>query len=286
MGDVILGCGEWGFRNRPMPEWFDIAAGLGFRHLEFGIGGGWPGRLPEGPRTADVAAFRRLVARHSVTTRYCCLENDFTRPDAGEHAAMVRKVLAQLPPAADCGAQLVRLFAGFTPADEMSDVIWGRLLDALQTCAAAAGRLGMRVAIETHGAITHAPDGSAVHRHTVTTRRDWLERLVRQMPPGVGFNWDPGNLKAADPNDDLYAVDLLAGRIVYCHLKDWRRAGNGWVACAPGDDAIDYGRLLPVAGFDGVYLIEYEPLGDTVEGIRRSMSYLRRVMPDAWLGRA
>ena len=108
---------------------------------------------------------------------------------------------------------------------------------------------------------------------------------MREVPPGVGFNWDPGNLKAADPADDRYAADLLAGRITYCHLKDWRRtAGDGWVACAPGDDAIDYGRLLPAAGFDGVYLIEYEPLEDTLDGLTRSLAYLRRAVPGATLG--
>ena len=277
-GSVTLGCGEWGFRNRSIPEYFEIATGLGFRHLEFGIGGGWAGRLPDVPTPADVAAFRALAERHGVTTRYCCLETDFTRPDAAEHDAQVRTVLAQLPVAADCGAEVVRLFAGFTPAEEMTEAIWGRLLDALGTCAAAAGRLGMRIAIETHGAITHLPSGAAVHRHTVSTRRDWLARLVREMPAEVAFNWDPGNLKAADPSDERYAADLLAGRIAYVHMKDWRRAGDGgedadgWVACAPGDDAIDYARLFPVAGFGGVYLIEYEPLEDTVDGLTRQPS--------------
>ena len=222
-GTMLLGCGEWGFRNRPMAEWFDVATGLGFRHLEFGIGGGWPGRLPEAPTAADVATFRQLAERHGVTTRYCCLENDFTRPDADEHAAQVGNVLAQLSPAADCGAQFVRLFAGFTPADRITDAIWGRLLDALGTCSAAAARRGMKVAIETHGAITTLADGSMQHTHTVTTRRDWLARLAAEMPPEVGFNYDPGNLKAAGPSDDRYAADLLAGRITYCHLKDWRR---------------------------------------------------------------
>lgn len=284
-GNVILGCGEWGFRTRPIPEYFEIATGLGFRHLEFGIGGGWAGRLPETPTAADVAEFRRLAERHAVTTRYCCLENDFTRPDAAEHGAQLRKVLDQLPPAADCGAQVVRLFAGFTPADQMTEPIWGRLLDALSTSAAAAARRGMKIAIETHGAITPLPGGALAHQHTVTTRRDWLARLVREMPPEVGFNFDPGNLKAADPADTRYAADLLAGRVIYCHLKDWRRSGEGWVACAPGDDDIDYGRLLPVRGFEGVYLIEYEPLEDTVEGLRRSVAYLRRVFPTATLDR-
>ena len=280
-GRVILGCGEWGFRNRSIPEYFDIATGLGFRHLEFGIGGGWPGRLPDAPAAGDVAAFRRLAERHGVTTRYCCLENDFTRPDAAEHAAQLRTALAQLPPAADCGAKVVRLFAGFTPAEEITDAIWRRLLDALHACATSAGRLGVTIAIETHGAISTLPDGALAHRHTVSTRRDWLQRLARDMPPAVGFNYDPGNVKAADPSDNRYAADLVAGRVTYCHLKDWKRKGVGWVACAPGDDSLDYSRLLPVPGFDGVYLIEYEPLEDTVDGLKRSLAYLRRVIPGA-----
>jgi sugar phosphate isomerase/epimerase len=283
MRDIILGCGEWGFRNRQIPEYFETATALGFRHFEFGIGGGWPGRLPEAPTPADVAAFRRLAERYAATTRYCCIENDFTRPDAAVHDAQVRKALAQLAPAADCGAQVVRLFAGFTPAEQITEPVWARLLGALQTCATSAASRGMTIAIETHGAVTTLPDGSLAHQHTVTTRRDWLQRLVREMPAQVGFNYDPGNLKAADPSDHRYAADLLAGRIRYCHLKDWRRVGSGWVACAPGDDSIDYDRLLPVAGFDGVYLIEYEPLEDTVDGLERSLAYLRRILPTAAL---
>lgn len=284
MPTLTLGCGEWGFRNRPIADWLPLSASLGFRQVEFGIGGGWPGRLPEAPTAADVAAFRGLAERHAVTTRCCCLENDFTRPDAAEHESQLSKVLSQLPPAADSGAQFVRLFTGFTAADRMTEPIWKRLLDALQTCDAAAARHGMRIAIETHGAITELPDGSLAHEHTVSTRRDCLQRLLREMPPRIGINYDPGNLKAAHPADKTYAADLVAGRVTYCHLKDWRRAGNGWLACAPGDDDLDYGRLLPVKDFDGVYLVEYEPLEDTVVGIRRSLAYLRRTVPEATLG--
>ena len=118
----------------------------------------------------------------------------------------------------------------------------------------------------------------------MTTRRDWLARLVREMPPEVGFNFDPGNLKAADPTDDRYAADLLAGRVIYCHLKDWRRIGDGWVACAPATTPSTTPACSPSAGFDGVYLIEYEPLEDTVDGLQRSLAYLRRTFPTATLG--
>lgn len=280
---MILGCGEWGFRNRTIAEYFDIATGLGFRHLEFGIGGGWPGRLPETPSSSDVADFRQLAERHGVTTHYCCLENDFTRPDIDAHEAEVKKVLVQIPAAAGCGARLVRLFAGFTRIELLTEAIWKRLISALETSATAAAEHGMSIAIETHGAITTNPDGSMTHHHTVTTHRDWLTQLLREMPPTVGFNFDPGNIRAVDPADTRYLSDLLTGRITYCHLKDWKRVGNGWTACAPGDDTLDYSVLLPVHGFDGVYLIEYEPLEDTVDGFQRSLSYLRKVAPDAML---
>ncbi len=275
---ITLGCGEWGFRNRPLVEWVPLAASLGFRHLEFGIGGGWPGRLPDAPTAADVAAFRKLTEQHQVSMRHCCLENDFTSPDADEHSAQLLKVLAQLPVAADCGAQFVRLFAGFTYCDKMTETIWGRLLSALHVCEQAASKLGMAIAIETHGAIDHLSGGVAVHHHTVSTHRDGLARLLREMPSAIGFNYDPGNLKAADPTDRRYAADLLTGRINYCHMKDWKRAGAGWLACAPGDDDLDYGSLLPIPGYSGVYLIEYEPLEDTVDGIKRSLAYLDRVV--------
>lgn len=281
---VTLGCGEWGFRNRPLADWFPLAASLGFRHLEFGIGGGWPGRLSDTPNVADVTSFRQLAERHQVTTRYCCVENDFTRPDADEHDAQLRQVLAQLPVAADCGAQVVRLFAGFTHYDKMTEAIWARLLAALEVCEAAASSLGLFIAIETHGAIDHLTGGVAIHHHTVTTHRAGLARLLREMPETIAFNYDPGNLKAANPADQQYAFDLLSGRINYCHMKDWKQHGEGWLACAPGDDNLDYRLLLPIPGFTGVYLIEYEPLEDTIEGIQRSLTYLRSIVPNVTLG--
>lgn len=276
---IRVGCGEWGFRNLPMHEHFEIAADFGLRELEFGIGGGQPGRLPEEPTPIDIAAFRGLAAASGMATPRCCIENDFTLPDAAAHASAVRRAIAQSRAAAACGAGQVRFFAGFTPHAEMTDSIWGRLLDALVACDRELETLGLTMAIETHGAIRRNPDGSAAHVHTVTTHRDGLRRLLAELPGRIGFNYDPGNLRAADPADTRYAVDLLAGRITYCHLKDWVRQGSGWAAAAVGDapDGIDWASLLPQTGFAGTYLIEYEPLGDTRDGIARSLAHLRSV---------
>lgn len=279
-----LGCGEWGFRALPLREHFEIAAEFGFDELEFGIGGGQTGRLPEAPSAADVAAFRRLAESSGIATPGCCIENDFTLPDAAAHEAAVEKAVAQARAAAACGARQVRFFAGFTPAAEMTDAIWGRLVDGLVTCDRELERLGLTMAIETHGAIRWNADGSASHVHTVTTHRDGLARLLAGVPTRIGFNYDPGNIRAADPADRRYAVDLLAGRITYCHLKDWVRTGTGWTAAAVGDaaDGIDWADLLPRTGYAGTHLIEYEPLGDTRAGIDRSLAHLRAVGFSVW----
>lgn len=271
-----IGCGEWGFRELPLEEHFRLARKIGFRTLEFGIGGGQTGRLPAtfGP---DVArAFRELAREYRIATPGCCLENDFTLPDEQRHRAMLREVLEQIPLAALCGARQVRLFAGFTPAAEMTEPLWGQLLAALRAAEDCAAAHGLQIVIETHGRITHR-DGVALHEHTVSTEPAALARLLREMPPRIGFNWDPGNLKAVAPADRLCALPLLKERIAYCHLKDWRREGDGWVACAIGDDDLDYEPLLRRAGFEGVYLIEYEPTHDPEDGIRRSLAYLRRL---------
>ena len=106
-----IGCGEWGFRELPVPEHFRIAASFGFRTLEFGIGGGQLGRLSGEPSEAEIEMFRSLAAQHGIATPGCCLENDFTLPDREAHAAMLATTLRQIRSAAACGARQVRLFA-------------------------------------------------------------------------------------------------------------------------------------------------------------------------------
>jgi len=272
-----VGCGEWGFRNLPMADHFGIAGEFGFRELEFGIGGGQPGRLPEAPTRSDIAAFRALVASSGIATPGCCIENDFSGACPEELAAAVVKAIRQSRAAAECGARQIRYFAGFTSWAAMDDACYWRMVDALMACDRELERLGLRMAIETHGAIDHRPDGSAVHTPTVTTHPDGLRRLLHDLPDRIGFNFDPGNIRAAHPLDRSCAVDLLRGRITYCHMKDWIRDGEGWRAVAVGDvpDGIDWAELLPRTVYEGTYLVEYEPLGDTRDGIRRSLAALR-----------
>ena len=272
---IVVGCGEWGFREMPMERHFQIAHSFGFHYLEFGIGGGKTGRLSEIPCPREIDQFLELANKYQIQTPFCCIENDFTLVDPDAHRAMVDKVLQQMAVAMQCRATHVRLFAGFTPLRDMTDAIWNRLLDALNECQNLADKLGLQIAIETHGAIRHGTNGEAIHFPTVTTDYGGLNQLLRSMPLKMGINYDPGNIKAAEANTANLHLPLLNHRINYCHLKDWKRQGQGWVACAVGDDDLNYGTLIQKMRFDGVYLIEYEPLHDLEDGIRRSLQNLR-----------
>ncbi|MBN4060826.1 sugar phosphate isomerase/epimerase [bacterium AH-315-I18] len=272
-----IGCGEWGFRKLPLQEHFEIAKKLGFSIMEIGIGGGQVGRLPDQMSQKQINTFRRLRNNYDITTPFCCIENDFTLPCPDSHIVMLEKTLTQIKYASELDATHVRLFAGFTPANQMNEAIWSRLLNAFNQCADRCDQLGLTIAVETHGQITQASDGSAMHTHTVSTDRISLQRLLDELPTQIGFNYDPGNIKAVNPDDHRYCLDLLDARINYCHLKDWRRTDKGWAAVAPGDDDLDYATLLSKMSFDGVYLIEYEPTEDVLDGIRRSLTYLQHI---------
>ena len=277
---MLVGVGEWGFREMPMEDHFRIAKKFGFKFLEFGIGGGQVGRLPEEPTDEDVAAFVALGQEYDIVTPFCCVENDYTLPDAAAHDAMLAQTLKSIRTAKKCGATHMRLFAGFTPAAEMTEEIWTRMFDAFAQSDALCEELGMLISIETHGKIEMLPNDSAKHIHTVSTDIESIKRLLRDLPPRVGFNYDPGNLKPLADGDASLRLDLINDRINYCHLKDWTAKGDGWVAVAIGDDDLDYKPVFDRMTFDGVYQIEYEPLHDVEDGIQRSLDYLKKIVSD------
>ncbi|TBL76359.1 sugar phosphate isomerase/epimerase family protein [Paenibacillus thalictri] len=276
---MLVGVGEWGFRELPFEEHCRIAREFGFRHMELGIGGDFAGRLGHDMSAKDIKNIRDCLADYGLLARHVCLENDFTLENSDDYANMVEQTKQDIRLCSQLGATHVRLFSGFELAKRMTEERWKRMLGALAEADELCSELGMVIAIETHGRLTAAGDGF-IHSHTTSTQWSSLQRLLGDLPERVGINFDPGNLKAVDPRPLTDYAGLFGNRITYCHLKDWKRTQDHWVACGVGDDDIDWKTLLDSMRYDGVYFIEYEPAHDVEDGIRRSLNHLKALYPD------
>jgi sugar phosphate isomerase/epimerase len=277
---MIVGLGEWGLHYRTIEEHCRIAKDFGIHYLELGIGGDFPGRIQRDIGQRDIDDLLACIQDYEIKAPFLVLENDFTLENVEEMRKMKEQVTHDIRLASRFGATHVRLFTGFELASNMTEERWTRMLEAFYEMNKLCSDCGMVISIETHGRITPINNGF-LHEHTTSTEWVSLKRLLQKLPFTVGFNFDPGNLKAVDPSRPLvdYAK-LLGDRINYFHLKDWRRFNDYCVACAPGDDDLNYDELLKAVKFHGVFLIEYEQVHDVEEGIGRSLDYLRSIRPD------
>lgn len=177
MRKIKIGCGGWGFRELPIEEHFRISRQFGFNILEFGIGLDREGWLPAEPEDDYIEWFSSLKAKYSTEVPFMCIENDFTVGDERKHQEGVKEVIRQMHSIYRFGATYVRLFAGFTPAQEVDEVIWKRMISAFEECEHTADKLNQVIAIETHGRITFERD-IAHHTPTVSTDPDCVKRLL------------------------------------------------------------------------------------------------------------
>lgn len=282
---MIVACGEWGLRELTVPEHFEFCRRLGFHYLEIGIGGDDAGRLPDRMSEQEISEFLALKAQYDVETPSCVLVNDFTLPNDECLDREVENVTNALPLVKGLEAKIARIFAGWMPASEVNEEIWQRMLNGLERCAIVAEKLNLQLALETHGKLI-VDDGVFYHVHTVSTERSALKRLLEEMPDSIGICYDPGNMRAVNPEDKTYGLDIVNDRIVYCHLKDWITKKDGWYQAAPGDSDLDYPGLLAKMAYDGIYVIEYEPTEDVEDGFKRSLEYLRSIGLDVTFRRS
>ena len=273
MNEIKIGCGWWGFREKQLKEHLEICNHFGFKAFELGIGNEFLPTIRMESNDADLEKVMQLTAQHSVATPWATIENDFTYANRLKHDQMVEHALATIQIAKQLNVKYLRLFAGFAKAEDINTKIYQQVIEAFAICAEKCQLYDIQISIETHGQIEWR-DGIAFHHNTISTDPIFLEKMMKDLPVNVGFNYDPGNIKAVRPDDKGYCLDILNDRINYCHLKDWKRKDGGWVAAAIGEDDIDYQTLIPRMKFDGTFLIEYEPLDDLTEGIQRSVDYL------------
>ena len=187
-------------------------------------------------------------------------DGDFALEDEAKRRENVEAVKKRLETAKFFGIPVVRINVGGTGKGDEADRTVGveRVADAFRQLLPKAKELGLKLSIENHwGASTHA---ESVRRIIQATDPAWVGSCLDFK------NWAKG--------DDLYeSVKLLAPHTFHVHAKSHAFDEKG------EETGIDYARvlgILQVSGYRAAISIEWEGVGDPIEGVKKTRDLIAR----------
>jgi L-ribulose-5-phosphate 3-epimerase len=231
----------------------------------------------------DVAYLRqikKLCADLYLTICAASVSNDFGRLEAGERQQEVERVKAWVDIAHFLGAPVLRVLAGWVPAEQRREQrrglpgllgrllrrrdglrrrLWAEMVSCLRECSVYAKEKGVVLGIENH-------DGDGL----VATADD-VERCLRQ----VGSPWLRLALDTGDYGD-LPSIERTLPHAVHVHAKLYDVDEEG------RDRRLEWDRIMPIlvaGGYRGFLSIEYEGAEDPRAALPRAVGYLRNLMP-------
>jgi sugar phosphate isomerase/epimerase len=235
---ATLGCPAWS-----MAQIVDNARAMGFDGVELrGIAGEHigPDESPES-RAAIRQAFEQAGLRVACIMGY----SRFTAGDPARRQADIDVIIKLLQVAHDIGCPTLRVFGGTWDTGDRQENI-GRAVEALRTVTAAAAKLKVRVALETHD--------------------DWCKGAnVRALldgvaSPALGVCWDIANASFVEPLEETFP--FIKDNIIHVHFKDAARDADGKIhSKLPGQGQVDMAHglsLLQRARYDGWLSFEWE----------------------------
>ncbi len=264
-----FGLAAWGLRDTPEEKKFALAAELGVELLEISIAGYPKDFLQIDAGEKEIREEKRLAAEYGIQLSCACAGNDFTGEDVEEQIRNVERVLKI---ASRLGVGQLRIFAGFASDSLMDADRTENMLSALRIVREKADGTGITLAVETHGGVI-CEKGVVRHYASAATRPDFWKRMLET---GVSILFDPANLCAAGAVDPADFFHCFREKIVGMHWKDFVGIPGGVRPAACGEGMVDWPRLLEATrSFEGPVLIEYEPVEDVADGMRRSLAFLR-----------
>lgn len=181
------------------------------------------------------------------------------------------------------GIPLMNGFTGFLVADPdnwgangsaiANDTHFDRAATRLRKLADVARQENVTLTLEIHMNTIH---------DTIATTARLLDMVDSDQ---VVANPDPGNMYATSTaEDDPAALDALAGRMGYFHLKNCVRNENAYGYDEfLGDGDIDFApwlKKIVSLGYDCPICIEYVGAGDAKAAARADLSHLRELLQD------
>jgi L-ribulose-5-phosphate 3-epimerase len=248
----------------------------GIEHLELALRGHNFGGLviPESAvitETADdatVGAFVELLHLHNLKVSGCNVGGADIRTEEGVALTLARIRFAKRW----FDVQVVVSGAG-QPSNQAEREL---VLDNLRRIGAAAGELGVTVALETHKGPTQ--NAAAM-----------LELMSDLDHEAVRLNFDTGNIAYYNQDlDPVVELEKVKEFVRNVHVKDNRGKFEDWYFPAIGDGgAVDFRRIRKILdgiGYNGAYTIEIEGIADEpepgldarVERVKRSVDHLAK----------
>lgn len=254
-----LCAGAWGFREMEIPAYLEACAGLGFRFAEMNLTDHAGTRhLPAMPELSALEAMAKAEEASGVKVVCLCAGNDFVGSDPQKVKQDIAKTKIRVDIAADCGAEIIRVFAGFAQFETLRDENYTRCGAALAEVGQYAQDQGVMIALENHG-------GPAATGAQVSRLLDLADH------PNVKANYDGGNF-AYYREDPFAAYLVLRDRIGYTHWKDVRMVDGELAYCALGDGITDWAPVvhaLRTDGYEGYWAMEYEDPSDVEAGMSK-----------------
>ena len=166
--------------------------------------------------------------------------NDFCKPAGAALDAEKAMTRRWIDIAAELGAPVIRIFAGYVPTGDTEAAALDRCVAAIDEAVAYAATKSVVLALENHGGITSTPE-------------QLLSIVKRVAPsPSFGINFDSGNFHTADPYASLA---MIAPYAMNAQVKVTVTPSTG-----KKEDA-DLARMIGIlkqANYRGYIVLEYE----------------------------
>ncbi len=268
---MIFGNAAWGFRETPLEKQLEITKKMGLSVLELGIANA-PNDIQIG---GDTKAVVELYNKYGISLFCAATGNDFTTGSTAD----VEKIKSVLDMCAEMGIKYLRIFAGFSPADEVVGERWDTMIKCLCEVGEYAKKVGVTPVVETHGGVNGYDDG-VEHFHTTSTKPELLKKMLAEIPANIGMNYDPANLYAVGIKNPDEVYQQIKERVCYVHMKDFVSLESGHIKpAACGESDMDWKRILKGIGDrDIIAVFEYENTEDIEDGCRRSYDFINGLL--------
>lgn len=262
------------------------AAEMGFSGIEFTTLEADTGNKKE-DKLRYAERLRCEAERHGIEIVAYCVGANLYRENAQERDVELAMACNEVDIAAELGAPIMRHDVCYSEKIGNKVVSFERQLPVIAENARAiteyAASKGIRTCSENHGFVAQDSDR--------------VEKLYNAVGhENYGLLIDVGNFACAD-EDSIKAVSRLAPYAIHVHAKDFyiskygqspsfeggflSRGCNRLLGSVIGEGDIPTEQCLAIlkkAGYDGFVSIEYEGAEDCVEGVRRGLENLKRMI--------